>query len=124
MSVDFDKTAAKVGETMTATVEVKRIAEQGYGMMLAEIGLPPGAEVQRESLEKMMNNAGWSIGRYDLLPDRLIVYVWPTAGGSRFNFSFKPRFGEQALTAPSTLYDYYNPDARVVVTPKSFVITE
>jgi hypothetical protein len=91
-------------------------------MLLAEIGLPPGAEVDRNSLEQAMKSAGWELNQYDILPDRLIVYLWPRAGGTKFSFTFKPRFGLRALSAPSILYDYYNPDAHAVVQPAQFTV--
>jgi uncharacterized protein YfaS (alpha-2-macroglobulin family) len=124
LSVDFDKTQGRVGEKITCTVKVERIGGRGYGMLLGEIGLPPGAEVDRGSLDKAMQQAGWSIDHYDILPDRLVVYVWPSAGGSKFQFNFKPRFSEKAKSAPSVLYDYYNPDARTVLAPTLFLISE
>jgi hypothetical protein len=91
-------------------------------MLLGEIGLPPGAEVDRASLEAAMKSSGWDINQYDVLPDKLIVYVWPHAGGTKFSFTFKPRFGLKALTAPTILYDYYNPEARAVVEPTEFKV--
>jgi uncharacterized protein YfaS (alpha-2-macroglobulin family) len=90
--------------------------------MLAEVGLPPGAEVSRESLEKAVKEAGWGVNQYDVLPDRVILYLWPRAGGTRVEFKFKPRFGVKALSAASILYDYYNPEARAVVAPMKFVV--
>ncbi len=39
----------------------------------------------------------------------MILYLWPQAGGTNFSFAMKPRFGMQAQTAESILYDYYNP---------------
>ena len=39
-------------QEINCTVEAERIAFRGYGMLLAEIGLPPGADVDRASLEK------------------------------------------------------------------------
>jgi hypothetical protein len=91
-------------------------------MMLAEVGLPPGADVERESLERTMKESGWSINSYDVLPERLVVYLRPAGGGTRFQFKFRPRYGLDALTAPSTLYDYYNPEAHAVVPPTRFVV--
>ncbi|HKS80416.1 MAG TPA: hypothetical protein VJR23_02830 [Candidatus Acidoferrales bacterium] len=35
---------------------------------------------------------------------------------------FTPRFGMKALTAPSVLYDYYNPEARAVIEPLIFTV--
>jgi hypothetical protein len=122
LSVAYDRASAAVGEDVTCSVEAERVGHSGYGMLLAEVGLPPGAEVDRASLERTMKESGWAINSYDLLPDRLVVYLWPAGGGTRFTFKFRPRYGLDALTAPSQLYDYYNPEARAVVAPTRFVI--
>jgi hypothetical protein len=122
LAVRFDKQSAEVGETVQCSVEAERIGFRGYGMLLGEIGLPPGADVDRASLESAMKASGWDINQYDVLPDRLIVYLWPRAGGTTFSFTFKPRFGLKALTAPSILYDYYNPEAHASVAPTQFTV--
>jgi hypothetical protein len=124
LSVHYDKTEAKAGEPIHCQVEVERIGFRGYGMMLAEIGLPPAADVDRETLDKAIENAGWSLDHYDILPDRLVAYVWPhyRGGATKFEFVFRPRMGEVAQTAPSTLYDYYNPEAHAVVAPTRFTV--
>jgi A-macroglobulin TED domain/Alpha-2-macroglobulin family/MG2 domain/Carboxypeptidase regulatory-like domain/A-macroglobulin receptor binding domain/Macroglobulin domain MG3 len=119
--VSYDKTRAKIGERINCTVKAERVDFRGYGMMLAEIGLPPGAEVDRASLDKAMTDSGWDINQFDVLPDRVIVYLWPHAGGTTFSFAFATRFGIDAETARSVLYDYYNPDAQTVVAPTRMV---
>src|SRR5436305_13858929 len=115
LNVVFDHTQAKVGKPVQCKVEVERIGFSGYGMMLAEIGLPPGADVDRQSLEHALST--YDVSQYEVLPDRVVLYIWPRAGGTKFSFDFKPRFGMNASTAPSILYDYYNPDARATVVP-------
>ena len=50
------------------------------------------------------------------------VYCWPRAGGVKFDFQFRPRVGIAAKTAPSQVYDYYNPEARAVVPTVKFRI--
>jgi hypothetical protein len=116
-----DKLAPKIMETVTCSVEAERVGFQGYGMLLAEIGIPPGADVSRESLEKAFEN-DWSLSRYEVLPDRIVVYLWAKAGGSKFNFSFKPRYGINANTPMSIVYDYYNEESRGVVAPLKFAV--
>jgi hypothetical protein len=69
-----------------------------------------------------MKSSGWRINQYDVLPDRVIVYIWPHAGGLKFTFTFKPRFGLRALSAPSILYDYYNTEAHAVGEPAQFTV--
>lgn len=116
-----DKQTAKIMETVTCAVEAERVGFKGYGMLLAEIGLPPGADVSRESLQAAMD-ADWSLSRYDVLPDRIILYMWSKAGGTRFNFSFKPRYGINANTPASVVYDYYNEEAKGTVAPLRFEV--
>jgi uncharacterized protein YfaS (alpha-2-macroglobulin family) len=53
-SVEYDRTEAAIGEEVHAIVKAERVGFKGYGMMLAEVGLPPGANVDRASLEEAM----------------------------------------------------------------------
>ncbi|HEV2705911.1 MAG TPA: alpha-2-macroglobulin family protein [Pyrinomonadaceae bacterium] len=122
LRVNFARSQAEVGQEISCRVEATRLGTRGYGMLLAEIGLPPGAEVDRESLERTMKESGWAINSYDVLPDRLVVYLWPQGSSTKFDFKFRPRYGLNAMTAPSQVYDYYNPDARAVVAPTRFVV--
>ena len=122
LTTTFDKNTAKINEDIVCHVSAERVGFSGYGMMLAEIGLPPGADVDRASLESAMKGSDWAIGQYDVLPDRVVVYLWPRAGGIKFDFKFRPRFGLTAKAAPSIVYDYYNPLARAVVAPAKFVV--
>jgi len=91
-------------------------------MMLAEIGLPPGAEVERESLETVLSRASLGVYRYDVLPDRVVFYLWPEAGGASFDFTLRTRISMNAKSAASKLYDYYNPEALSEVAPLSWNI--
>jgi hypothetical protein len=123
-SVQYDKPQAAIGDEITATVRAERVGFRGYGMMLAEIGLPPGVDVDRESLERALAAGDAGLYQYDVLPDRIVAYLWPRAGGSRFEFKFKVRYGLNAQTTPSVLYDYYNPEERVVVRPVRFNVQQ
>ena len=116
-----DKTSAAIMQDISCSVEAERIGFQGYGMLLAEIGTPPGADVSRESLQAAMD-VDWSLSRYDVLPDRIVIYMWSKAGGTKFNFKFRPRYGINAQTPASTIYDYYNPDARATAIPMRFIV--
>ena len=90
-------------------------------MLLAEVGLPPGADVDRESLAKLLSEG--AISRYELQPDRIVFYSWSSRPeGTDFRFQFTPRYAIHAKAAPGVLYEYYNPDQRVVLTPQLFVV--
>ena len=110
-SVTHDRQQLSAGEPVRTTVKAERVGFRGYGMMLAEIGLPPGAEVDRASLEAA------AVSRYEIQPDRVVVYLWPQAGGATFDFLWSPRFPIEAKSAASVLYDYNNPESRAEVLP-------
>lgn len=118
LKVEYDHADPKPDEAVKCHVETERIGFRGYGTMLAEIGLPPGSEVDRQSLETA-KEAG-SIQGYEVRPDRVVFYVWPEASGSNFEFQFRLRYRMDAMTAPSVLYDYYNPEANATVVPVRF----
>jgi hypothetical protein len=122
LTTAFDKTNARINEEISCHVRVERVGPSGYGMLLAEIGLPPGANVDRASLETAMKGSDGSVSQYDILPDRVVVYLWPRARAIDFDFKFRPRFALNAKAAPASVYDYYNPDARAVVAPATFVV--
>jgi hypothetical protein len=114
---------AKVGQPIDCKVDVRRFGSSGYGMLLAEVGLPPGSDVDRASLAKLLDN--WTISRYELQPDRIVFYLWSWhAEGSHFSFSFTPRYAIHAKAAPATLIDYYNPDLKSVLAPQTFTVTD
>lgn len=116
MKVDFDKTQAKIGEEITCNVGIER-KNNANGMVLAEIGIPPGSDVDRSSLEKAKG-----LSSYDILPDKIVVYFWSGKEKKSFSFKFKSRYGINALNATSMVYDYYNPEAQAIVAPIKFEV--
>jgi len=116
LRVTYDRLDARKGETINCSVHAERIGSAGYGMMLAEIGLPPGVDVDVASLRRA------AVMKFDVTPDRIVLYLWPQAGGTDFSFGFTSRLRIKAATQPSSLYDYYNPDARVSVPPARFSV--
>jgi hypothetical protein len=114
---------AKVSQPIECTVDVRRFGSAGYGMLLAEVGLPPGADVDRASLAKLLDD--WTISRYELQPDRIVFYLWSwKAEGSHFRFRFTPRYAIRAKAAPATLFDYYNPDLKAILAPQTFSVAD
>ncbi len=116
-----DKQNPQIMEEVNCAVKAERVGFKGYGMLLAEIGIPPGADVSRESLQSAMES-DWSFSRYDILPDRIVIYMWSKPGGTNINFKFKPRYGINAQTPSSFVYDYYNEEAKATLAPLKFEV--
>ncbi len=118
---DADVSQRTVNQSRALRLDYACDGFRGYGMLLAEIGTPPGADVSRESLEAALE-ADWSFSRYDILPDRIILYMWAKGGGTKINFKFRQRYAINALTPSSVVYDYYNPEARAAAAPMRFAV--
>jgi hypothetical protein len=115
--VGFDQNTPATGQTVLCHVEAERIGFRGYGLMIADVGLPPGADVDRESLALA---GAKSVLSYEVRSDRVVFYLWPSAGGVKFEFQFRLRYRMEALASASILYDYYNPESHAIVQPVRF----
>jgi hypothetical protein len=117
--VQFDRLETAARQPVRCRVKAGRATYRrgGYGMLLAEVGLPPGAEVDRSSIETAISNGSQGIDHYEVLPDRVVFYLWPRQKDAAFDFFLTLRFPMLAKSAPSVLYDYYNPDARTDLPP-------
>ncbi len=122
MRVRFNALAAAVNQAVACDVTISRPAFRGYGMMIAEVGLPPGAEVDRGVLEELIEDGKNGVDSYEVAPDHVTFYVWPRASDVKFSFLFRPRYAMKARAAQSVVYDYYNPDERVVLAPERFAV--
>jgi hypothetical protein len=126
LDVAYSPTETRIGDEVTVNVEAHRKTAGGGGMLLLEAGIPPGAEVDRARLTDLVRDGQQGIHAYELQPDRVIFYLWPRWGadnaGVHFSFRFRPRYGIRAVTAPSSLTDFYNPDVRVVLPPTRFTV--
>jgi hypothetical protein len=118
----FDRLDAPAGEPVRCTVRAERVGFRGYGMMLAEIGLPPGADVDRSSLESVLQDGSIGLDHYEILPDRVVLYLWPKAGGSSFDFFLTARNAMVAKSGASVLFDYYNPEALSEIAPFQWIV--
>ena len=91
-------------------------------MMIATVGLPPGAEVDRGALESLVRDGTNGVDSYEVEPDHVTFYLWPRMADTRFRFHFRLRYPMKARAAESVLYDYYNPDERISIEPPRFVV--
>jgi hypothetical protein len=131
LDVRFDKTEPRVGESIKCSVKVRRADGGVRGMMIASIGLPPGAEADRASLEATLGFFG--VHQYEVLPDRILFYLWPDEWRLErqrpvepkevsFEFNLSVRMPMTAKSGVSVLYDYYNPEARTEVPPFRWIV--
>ena len=104
----------RVGDPVDCRVEITRRGTGG--MLVAEIGLPPGVQVDRDDLR---SSRGWA-RQWSIDEERVLAYVYPDRGRATLEIRFRPLMPFDGLSTKSRLWDYYDPDRRVVLPPKSF----
>jgi len=82
---------------------------------MAEIGMPPGAVVDRPGLQVELSDS-----RFEILQDRVILYFWPRPEEQIIDISFRAEIPGEFRNAPSSLSDYYNPLNRIDLPPSQF----
>ncbi len=90
----------------------------GARMVVAEVGLAPGAPPAAGSLEKLM--AERRIARYEVRLDRVVFYLPSLDRDTRLEFDVVPRLAAEARVRPSRAYEFYDPD-RLAVAPAALV---
>jgi alpha-2-macroglobulin-like protein len=122
IDVSYDKTQLDVSESANATVTVTNNALLDAMMVLLDIGIPPGFGVQTDDLEPFI---GTAISKYEVTPQRLIVYLYKVPGNGKVTFSYRVQATTPLRsTAPrSAAYPYYTPDARAESQPVVLTVT-
>lgn len=113
-TVTYDRTEAKVGDTVTCTVTV---AADAFAMM-AEVAIPPGFTVDASGLEDLVRRR--VIDKYTQTGRTMIFYL--PGKGATFSYGLKPRYPVKIAVPRSVAYEYYTPDRRVIVPPQEFEV--
>jgi len=117
IKVDYDKTTLEKDDTITATVTVSNRTAAGLGMVLVDLGIPPGFTVEDGDFAELVGSK--VIGRYTLTGRQAIVYIerMDPRQTVQFGYQLKARFPIKAKTPKSVAYEYYNPDRRSEAKP-------
>lgn len=117
ITVDYDKTELAVNDVVTAKVSVKNNLPGQTEMTIVDLGVPPGFQVERADLEKLVESK--QISRYDVAGRQIILYFEEIAGNATLNFQYglRAKFPLKAQTPASRVYAYYNTEMEATAAP-------
>jgi hypothetical protein len=58
--------------------------------------------VDRDSLAAVLHDRRSGVYRYDVLPDRVVLRLWPASDSAPFSFNLHARFAMEAKSEPSS----------------------
>jgi hypothetical protein len=122
IDVRYDRTELVVNDTVNVTAKIEVLTEGVRGMLLADLGVPPGFSPIRGDLDALI--AAGLIDRYEVSGRQIILYLTGVSGGEvvTVNYRLLARFPIRAQTPGSQAYDYYTPDERGASTPQRILV--
>lgn len=117
IEVKYDKTRLEVDDEVTCTVNVANRAPGDFGMVVVDIGVPPGFKPVGGTLEALV--AQKKIARFSTTARQVILYLDKLEQGKPLTISYKLKaiFAMHAVAPQSRVYQYYNPDNQAVAEP-------
>lgn len=117
VSLKYDRTELRTGDTLKATASLKYGGEATTYMVIVELGLPPGFELDPTAFETMIEKG--VIQKFAASPRCVTVYFGGMEKGKQVEFSYELRakYPIKAKTPKTTAYEYYTPENRDVAKP-------
>ncbi len=114
LQVTWPSEPLRVGQEQTVKVKVTHRSKAKSGMVILEIGLPPGCHVDRKRV------TGKGLAEAELSERHVVLYLDPVeaAGVREFTFVVRPKHGFKAQTAHSRAYEYYVEHEQTVLAPQ------
>jgi hypothetical protein len=112
IDLDYDRTSLAVNDQIACTVTVRNHTGQVINMVIVDLGIPPGFDVDTTGFEGM-RQAG-QIAKYELTGNQVILYLRELSGTQplQFNYSLRAKYPLRVQTSPSAVYEYYQPGNR------------
>jgi len=117
IDVDYDRTTLATNDIITATARVVNTTPRTAQMVVIDLGIAPGFEVQTEDFQQMV--ASKTIKKYTVAARQVIVYLDELAPKVPLELKYRLRakFPLKAATPASTVYRYYNPEVKATAQP-------
>ena len=109
ISVDYDRTTLNKDDMVTADVTVKNNTPGTTSMIIVDLGLPPGFEVQAEDFANLVEKG--TLQKYSFTGRQAICYLekLDPQQAVKFSYRLRAKFPIHAKTPKSRVYEYYNP---------------
>ena len=123
IDVKYDKTQLAQNDLLTAHVTVTNNRPARANMIIVDLGIAPGFEVQAADLAALVENK--TISKFSLTGRQIIVYLdhVDQASPVTFAYTLRAKFPVKAKTPNSAVYEYYNPAVKHESQPQELVVS-
>lgn len=124
IDVAYDRTDLTVNDTVNCSVKVTNNQPLTANMVMLDLGIPPGFDVQSGSLAKLVDNK--TIEKFSMTGRQLTIYLDKIEPSQplMFEFQLKAKYPIRAKSGRSRAYEYYAPKIAGVSQPIDFVVRQ
>lgn len=118
--VEYDRTTLAKDDTLDARVVVDYRGDVPTGMVIVDLGIPPGFEVDAGSFAELVGRRGLpKVERFSITGRQVTIYVASMERGKPLEFAYTlhAKYPLRAKTPSSAVYEYYAPDHRAEAEP-------
>ncbi len=123
IDVNYDRKQLAMNDLVNVDVAIKLLRSGTAQMVMIDLGIPPGFEVQTPTLDEYVNKK--TIQKYSLTSRQIIIYIESISSNKpvKFSYSLKAKYPVRAKVQSSRVYEYYNTDKEVIAEPFEIKVT-
>lgn len=124
IDLNYDRKTLSVNNLVKVDVAIKLLKSGTVQMVMIDLGIPPGFEVQTPTLDEYVSKK--VIQKYSLTARQIIVYIESIASNKpiEFSYSLKAKYPVRAKVQSSRVYEYYNTDREAIAEPFEIKVTK
>jgi hypothetical protein len=124
IDIAYDKTQLQVDDQVTATVTVTANSDAVQGMVLVDLGLPPGFQLETGTLASQKEEK--VISEFEVTGKQLLLYLDSLVVGEPrvITYELTALYPLKAQTGGSQAYAYYNAEVKDEAEPTEFEVTD
>jgi uncharacterized protein YfaS (alpha-2-macroglobulin family) len=129
IDVSYDRTKLAENDIATATATISSRLDATAKMVMVDLGIPPGFDLQSEDLDTFAEKSGGSHGghleKYSLTATQAILYFDALAPHQALTIHYRLRakYPIRAHTFQSRVYEYYDPQVSAIAKPGELEVT-
>jgi alpha-2-macroglobulin-like protein len=124
MAIHYDRTEFRVGDVAQATAVVRNLGDVRRDMVMLDIGVPPGFQLQTADLTAWEADPALGVSRWERRGAQVTVYLYGLEPYKELQLPFRlqAKLAVQAQTPPSEAWLYYEPEIRTPARPITLTV--
>jgi len=128
IEVAYNRTRLAENDMVSATATIHNDLDKQANMVMIDLGIPPGFELQTEDLQAMVEKTAHArtgrLEKFSLTATQAILYLNSIGAGETLNVHFRLRakYPIRAMAFASRVYEYYDPSVGGTARPAQFEV--